>query len=372
MNLAVVGCGNISPLYLTTLQNFPQLKAVACCDLDLALARRRAEEFGVPAVLALDEILARSDIDLVLNLTVPAAHAAVAAAALSSGKHVYNEKPLATTLEDARRLLALERSSGLRLGCAPSTFLGATVQTARKAIDEGLIGEPVGASAAMLSRGMEHWHPNPQFFYQPGAGPMFDLGPYYLSALVTLLGPVASVAGAARITFPEREVSSQPQAGQRFRVTTPTHIAGTLVFAGGPIATLTTSFDVWHSELPRFEVYGSEGSLSLEAPNVFGGAVRVRGAKDESWRALPLVHDRTNGERGWGLALADLAAAQAEGRAHRASSQLAYHVLELMHGFLRSAQEERHVRIESRCERPAALPDPTALDTALDALPAQP
>lgn len=358
MNLAVIGCGNISPLYFQTMKHFPQLKPVACCDLDEDLARRRASAFGVPEVLSLEEVLAHPEIELVLNLTVPAAHAAVAEAALKAGKHVYNEKPLAASLEDGRRLLALEAETSLRLGCAPSTILGATVQTARKAIDEGLIGEPVAASATMLSRGMEHWHPNPAFFYQPGAGPMFDIGPYYLSALVTLLGPVARVAGAARISFPEREISSQPLAGTRFAVSTPTHISGTLQFDSGPIATVTTSFDIRHSEAPKFEVYGAEGSLSLAAPNVFGGKVRVRGARDEHWRELPLVHDYDNMERGWGLGLADLAAAHQAGRPHRASSELAFHVLELMHAFLRSAEEGRHVTIESRCQRPTPWLEP--------------
>ncbi len=355
MNLAVVGCGNISPLYFKTMRHFPQLRPVACCDLDLELARQRADAFGVPEVLSLEEILARPDIELILNLTVPGAHAAVAEAALNYGKHVYNEKPLAATLTDARRLLDLERSLGFRVGCAPSTFLGATVQTARKALDDGLIGAPVAANAFMLSRGMESWHPNPQFFYQPGAGPMFDMGPYYLSALVTLLGPVRTVTGSARISFPEREISSQPQAGTRFPVTTPTHIAGTLEFVSGPVATLVTSFDVWHSELPKFEIYGSEGTLSLEAPNVFGGRVRVRGKADDAWRELPLVHPYDTMEQGWGLGLADLADAVGEGRPHRASSQLAFHVLELLHAFLRSAEEGRRVLIQSRCERPEPL-----------------
>jgi predicted dehydrogenase len=357
LTIGVVGCGNISPLYFRTMRHFPQLRPVAAADLDMALAARRAEEFGVEA-LPTDDLLHHPGVDLILNLTVPTAHAAIAAAALEAGKHVYNEKPLAATLPDAQALLAAATASGLRLGCAPSTFLGATVQTARRALDEGLIGEPVAAAATMLSRGMEHWHPNPAFFYQPGAGPMFDIGPYYLTALVTLLGPVSSVSSHARISFAEREITSEPLAGTRFPVSTPTHVAGTLAFETGPIATVVTSFDVWHSDAPRFEVYGSEGSLSLEAPNVFGGKVRVRGAKDGEWRELPLVHSYDTMESGWGLGLDDLASALREGRPHLASGEMAYHVLELMHAFLTSAAEERHVPIQSRCERPKPLAEP--------------
>ena len=265
------------------------------------------------------------------------------------------KKPLAAELDDAGELLRLARARKLRLACAPSTFLGATVQTARDLIDRGAIGEPVAANAFMLGHGMEHWHPNPEAFYRPGAGPMFDMGPYYLAALVTLLGPVRSVAGTARISFEERLISSQPQAGRTFKVTTPTHIAGTLAFEAGPIATLVTSFDVWHSDLPKFEVYGSEGTLSLTAPNLFGAAVKLRRTQDDAWQQQPLVNDHRDMERSWGVALADLAHAIAEDRSHRASAEFGYHLLEVMHGFLVSAEEGRHVAIESSCERPEPL-----------------
>ena len=355
MNIGVIGCGNISPLYFGTMRHFGNLTPVCCSDLDMDLAKRRADEFGVSEVLPVEEVLGHPEVDLILNLTVPSAHAEVAAAALERGKHVYNEKPLAAGVREGRDLLELTAKTKQRLGCAPSTFLGATVQTARKALDDGLIGEPVAASAAMLSHGMEHWHPNPAFFYQPGAGPLFDIGPYYLTALVTLLGPVESVSGAARISFPERVVSSQPLAGTHFKVTTPTHVAGTLQFASGPVGMLTTSFDVWHSEAPKFEIYGSEGTLSLDAPNTFGSRVRVRGKADPDWRELPFVHDAVTMERGWGLGLADLVEAVRERRPHRANAGLGFHVLELMHAVLSSAEQGRRVPIESRCERPEPL-----------------
>jgi predicted dehydrogenase len=354
LKLGIIGCGNISPLYLKAPKHFDMLETIAVSDLDRNLAEARAKEFGISNVLSVDELITHPEIDVVVNLTVPNAHAPVSWQALKAGKHVYSEKPLSTQLNDAKELLELA-SDSTRLACAPSTFLGATVQTARKAIDEGLIGEPVAANAFMLHHGMEHWHPNPEFFYQPGGGPMFDMGPYYLTALVTLLGPAKRVSSSARISFKERLISSQLKAGQTFTVNTPTHIAGTLEFSSGPMATLVTSFDVWHSELPKFEIYGSEGTLSLQAPNVFGGVVKARKAKDDAWQTLPFVHTVTEMEQGWGLGLADLAVAIRDKKPHRASGEMAYHVLELMHAFLASSEQGKHVDIVSSCERPASL-----------------
>lgn len=354
MKIGIIGCGNISPLYLRSARRFPALEITACADLDAERAEARAAEFGIRAS-SVEELLADPEVELVVNLTVPQAHAPVAMAALSAGKHVYNEKPLATTLEGAGRVLELAARRGLRVGCAPSTFLGAGVQTCRQAIDAGLIGEPVAASAFMLSRGMESWHPDPEFFYQPGGGPMFDIGPYYLTALVALLGPVRRVTGSARASFPERVVSSQPRAGTRITVTTPTHVAGVLDFASGAVASLVTSFDVWASELPKFEIYGSEGSLSLQAPNLFGGPVRVWRAGESEWRELPLVHPYATTLEGWSLGVADMAAAILTGRPHRASGELAYHVLESMEVFFASSTSNRHLELRSSCRRPEPL-----------------
>ncbi len=354
MKLGVVGCGNISSLYFRA-AGFFDLEFVACSDLDLDLARARAAEFGVPQVLEVDALLRQPEVDVVVNLTVPAAHADVTLKALRAGKHVYSEKPLAVGLEAARAVLELAREQNLRVACAPSTFLGAAVQTARKAVDDGVIGEVIAASAFMASHGMEKWHPNPAPFYGPGGGPMFDIGPYYVAALVTLLGPVERVFGAARATFPERTVGSGPKAGEVFKVTTPTHVAGLLEFASGAVASLTTSFDIWHTEAPKLEVYGSKGSLSLRAPNDFAGPVRLRGAEDDAWRELPLVNPYNDLQRDWGLALADLAQSVRENRPHRASGALAYHVLETMQAFFTSADSGRRGTLESRCERPAPL-----------------
>jgi predicted dehydrogenase len=348
LKLGLIGCGNISPLYLKAAQHFENLEYLACSDLNMDAAKARAKEFNIPNVLNVDEIIHHPEIDCIVNLTVPTAHAEVAKKALNAGKHVYNEKPLAAELADAKEIVSLAKAKNLRLACAPSTFLGATVQTARQAVQERMIGEVVAANAFFMSHGMEHWHPNPESFYQKGAGPMFDIGPYYLTALVHILGSVSSVSASARISFKERTISSQPKAGQTFAVTTPTHIAGTLEFTSGAIATVITSFDVWHTQMPRFEIYGSEGTLALEAPNMFGVKVEVRKAKDETWQTLPLVSAHQDFEGSWGLALADLAWAIEESRPHKASSEQALHVLELMHAFLGSAESGKRVMIESK------------------------
>ena len=241
----------------------------------------------------------------------------------------------------------------MRLGAAPDTFLGGGLQTCRQLIDEGAIGEPVAATAFMLIPGHERWHPQPDFYYQPGGGPLFDMGPYYLTALVSLLGPVRRVTGSARATFPERTISSEPRAGERIAVEVPTHLAAILDFASGPIATLVTSFDVWASKAPKLEIYGSQGSLSLPDPNTFAGPVRIRGADDEIWRVVPVTRPYTKNSRGLGLA--DMAAGLRGGAAHRASGDLAYHVLEVMHAVETASREGRHVAIESSCQRPAPL-----------------
>ena len=349
LRLGIIGCGNISSLYADAAQYFPVLDFRACSDLEPSRAQAFAQRYGLEAMDSAD-LLAHPDIDAVVNLTVPQAHAEVSRAALLAGKHVYSEKPLATTLADGQELLELAAQQQRRLACAPSTFLGAAVQTARYAIDQGMIGQPVAANAVMLSHGMEHWHPNPAFFYQAGAGPLMDMGPYYLAALLNLLGPMQRVTASARISFPER---SGKQGS--FPVTTPTHIAAVLDCVAGPVVSLVTSFDVWHSNIPKFEIYGSEGSLSIPAPNMFYGPVLLRSAQADDWQELPLVHSHDSLERSWGIALADFAYAIAHDRPHRASAALGLHALEIMQAILTASSQQQHVLLESRCERPAAL-----------------
>lgn len=349
--IAVVGCGVISTIYLQNCPTFG-LEVAACADVDMARAEAQAQKFNVPARSVAD-VLADPSIEVILNLTPPAFHAEVIESALNAGKHVYSEKPLATTRADGARLVELAQAKGLRIGCAPDTFLGGGLQTCRKLIDEGVIGEPVAAVAFMTGHGPEGWHPNPEFFYQPGAGPMFDMGPYYLTALISLLGPVRRLTGSTRISFAERLITSQPLHGTKIKVNTPTHVAGVLDFASGPVATIITSFDVWAANLPRIEIYGSEGSLSVPDPNTFGGPVRLRLAKDKEWREVELTHGHTENSRGLGVA--DMAHAIRENRPHRAHSDLAFHVLDLMQSFEEASTAGHHLDPQTTCARPAPL-----------------
>ncbi len=353
--VGVIGCGNISGIYLRAGRRFEILDIVACSDLDMDKAKARAEEFGIPKACTPEELLADPEIEIVVNLTTPDAHAGVGLAALRAGKNVHNEKPLAVTRQDGQRMLDEARARGLRVGCAPDTFMGGGHQTCRKLIDDGAIGEPVAAVAFMLCHGHETWHPNPEFFYRPGGGPMFDMGPYYLTALINMLGPVRRVTGSARITFPERLITSQPKAGTVIKVETPTHIAGVMDFECGAVATIITSFDVWASELPLIQVYGTEGSLSAPDPNGFGGKVRLWRSRAEGWQEVPLTHGYTDNSRGVGPA--DMAYGLRSGRPHRASGELAYHVLDVMHAFLDASQSGEHVEPASTCSRPAPLPE---------------
>jgi len=352
--VGVVGCGNISGVYLQAGATFEVLEIVACADLVVERAQAQAAKYGVPRVCSVEELLADPEIEIVINLTNPGAHAEVGLQAIEAGKSVYNEKPLAVTREDGRRLLEQGEARGVRVGGAPDTFLGGGLQTCRKLIDDGWIGEPVGATAFMLCPGHESWHPDPAYYYQPGAGPMFDMGPYYLTALINLMGPVRRVTGSARITFPERTITSQPLYGTKIKVNTPTHVAGIMEFASGAIGTILTSFDVQATRLPCIEVYGSEGSMSVPDPNGFGGLVRIRRAGATEWSEVPLTHGYIKNSRGIGVA--DMAYAIRAGRPHRASGELAYHVLDTMHGFLDAAREGRHVELASTCGRPAPLP----------------
>jgi predicted dehydrogenase len=354
MNVGIIGCGNISGIYLKNLKRCADLHLAAVADLELGRAQNRAQEFDIARTCSPDELLADPDIHIVVNLTIPQAHAEVNLKAIAAGKHVYTEKPLATTRADGLRTLAQAREKGVRVSGAPETFLGAGLQTCRKLIDEGAIGAPVGATAFMGSIGPEGWHPDPDFFYQPGAGPLFDMGPYYLTALVHLLGAVRRVSGSARITRPERRIGSQPRRGQMITVRTPTHVAAVLDFAGGPIATFVTSFDVWASTLPRLELYGAEGTLAIPDPNTFGGPVRLWTPQAKEWQEVPLTHANTENSRGLGVA--DLARAIQTGRPHRASGELAFHVLDVMQALLETSESGRHIDIASTCERPAPLP----------------
>ncbi len=353
VKVGIIGCGDISGAYLSICRNLAALEVVACADIDMAAAKARGAEFQVPAV-SVKELLADPSIRIVLNLTPPLAHAEVALAALKAGKNVHNEKPLAHERKLARKVLNLARRRGLLVGCAPDTFMGAGQQTCRKLIDDGAIGTPVAASAFMLSHGTETWHPNPGFFYKKGAGPVFDMGPYYITALVNLLGPVRRVVAMTRISFPERVVTSEPRKGERIHVEVPTHVIGGLEFQSGATANLVMSFDVWAHRLPRIEIYGSKGTLGVPDPNTFGGPVLLRGPDDEEWKEAPLTHGYEKNSRGLGAA--EISYALQSGRPHRASGQMAYHVLDVMQSLHEAGRRGRHVRVRSSCGRPAPLP----------------
>jgi predicted dehydrogenase len=337
---------------------------IACSDAIPERATKRAAEFGVPRACTLDELLADRSVELVLNLTIPAAHEAVARAAVESGKSVYSEKPLSIDFGGGLGLVALARQRGGRVGGAPDTFLGGGIQTCRRLLDEGAIGRPIGASAFFANHGPEHWHPDPAFYYQRGGGPMYDMGPYYLTALVSLLGPIRGVTGLARASFDERTITSEAKNGQKVPVETPTHVAGVLDFANGAIGTILTSFDVWGNTLPRIEIYGSEGTLIVPDPNTFGGPVRLRTGRTGDWREMPLSHPNTENSRGIGLA--DMAVAMRAGRPHRANGDLTLHVLEAMHGVHVAASTGHQYAMTTTCERPAPIP-PFLPANAIDA-----
>ncbi len=355
IRIGIIGCGNISDIYLQNLnRNFRTTKVTALADLVVDRARSQAEKYKVPRVLATDELLADSDVDVVLNLTTPQGHYEICKKALLAGKPVYVEKPLAISLEDGRELQRLARQRGLLLGAAPDTFLGAGIQTCVELIDQGVIGRPIGATAFMTGHGHESWHPDPEFYYQAGGGPMFDMGPYYLTALFAMLGPARRLTGSTAISFAERMITSEKKYGQKIKVEVPTHVAGIIDFASGAVGTILTSFDVWAAELPRIEIYGSEGTLSVPDPNTFGGPVRLRLAGGDQFKDIELTRPYAVNSRGLGVA--DLGRAwQEKKQDHRASGDLALHVLEAMHLFHEASDSGSHQLMQSSFTRPAQL-----------------
>ena len=352
--VGIIGCGKISGIYLKRCKEFDNLSVVACSDLVRERAEVAAKEHSIPRSCTVDEMLADPEIEIIVNLTIPQSHAEVCISALEAGKHVYVEKPLAVEREQGLHMLQLAEEKGLLVGAAPDTFLGGGLQTCRKLIDDGWIGEPIGATAFLLIPGHESWHPDPEFYYKKGGGPMFDMGPYYLTALIAHLGPISRVTGSARITFPERTITSQPKAGTKIKVDVPTHVAGIMDFENGAIGTIITSFDVQGAQLPRIEVYGSEATLSVPDPNGFGGQVRIKRGAKQDWEDVPLTHGYTENSRGIGVA--DMAYALRSGRQHRANGDMAFHVLDIMHAFHDASDQGKHIALQSTCARPAPLP----------------
>ena len=352
--IGLIGCGKISPAYLKCSREFDQIEIVACADLNPEAAQALATEYSIPRVSSVEELLNDGDIEIILNLTIPAAHTEVNRLALDHGKHAYCEKPFGLERDVARAVLNLAREKNLRVGCAPDTVYGPGIQTCRNLIDAGAIGEPTAAVAFCCGGGHESWHPNPSFYYQKGGGPLFDMGPYYLTALAVLLGPANSVSVMTKTTFPQRVATCEEQRGLKIEVEVPTHLTGIIAYANGVLATTAFSFDtVGGTHLPRLEIYGTEASLSVPDPNRFDGPIFLKEKGVDEWREIPHTHHHSFGR---GLGLADMASAIRSGRPHRASGDLAFHVLDIMLAFHESAELKQTVSLQSSCQRPAPLP----------------
>ena len=353
--IGVAGIGNISGIYLENLTGMfgRRVKLTAVTDVAADRAQRAASKYHLKTFKTVEEMAASDDVDIILNITPPKNHYEVALSIIKAGKHVYNEKPLCSKRDEAAELLEAAKEKGVRIGGAPDTFLGAGIQTCHKLIDDGWIGTPVASTAVMMKRGPEHWHPDPEFFYKDGGGPMFDMGPYYITALVNLLGPVARVSGSAKISSPTRTITNKHQYGAVIKVEVPTHIAGVLDFSSGAVGTIVTSFDVYSHTMPFIEIYGTEGTLKVPDPNTFGGPVIIRRFNDEEWYRIPLLKSFSENSRGLGIT--EMAEAIDENRPHRASGELAFHVLDIMHGIHDASETGRHIKLKSKCKRPIAL-----------------
>lgn len=364
LGIGIIGCGNISTAYLRLAPVFRGLEPRACADLNPAAAEAQAKAFNLKAQ-PVDALLANPDVDVVINLTVPAAHFPVSLAAIEAGKHVYSEKPLALSIEEGFALRAAAEARGLTIGCAPDTFLGGAHQLARRLIDEGAIGAITAGSAHVMSHGMEHWHPNPDFFFLPGGGPVLDIGPYYIANLINLIGPVRRVAALANSATATRTIASEgPRKGETIAVETPTNVQALLDFASGASIAFSASWDVWAHRHRNMELYGTEGSLFVPDPNWFGGRVEIAGrdgriVEAETWDhpfGVPndprpkghFANYRTAG-------LADMAVAIIEGRDARCSFERALHALEVMTAILKSGETGTFVELSTTCARPAPL-----------------
>lgn len=363
LGVGIIGCGNISAAYLRLAPLFKGMEMRACADIDMAAATARAKEFGVRAN-TVDDLLKASDIDIIVNLTIPAAHYEVSMRAIDAGKHVYSEKPFVLSLAEGLDLKQRAARRNLRIGSAPDTFLGGAHQLARSIVDSGQLGRITSGTCFVMNHGMEHWHPNPDFFFKAGGGPVLDLGPYYVSNLIQLIGPVRRVGALATIPARERTISSQPRAGEKIPVETPTTILALLEFENGAAVSFNASWDVWAHNHAPIELYGEEGSIFVPDPNFFGGEVRYT-LKDAPVKKLPrwnhafsvpnqehargpLANYRTSG-------LSDMAVAILEDRPHRCSLEFSLHTIEVLTAILKSGETGKFVDMKTTCERPAAL-----------------
>lgn len=345
IKIGIVGCGNISDIYLKNCTEiFDNLEVVGCADLIIERAREKAEKYNIKAY-SVQELINHEDIEIIVNLTIPKAHKEVSMGALEAGKHTYMEKPLSLTREDGKALINKAKEKGLKIGGAPDTFLGGGIQTCIELINNGEIGTPIGATAFMTCHGHESWHPDPEFYYKIGGGPMFDMGPYYLTALITMLGSVKRVSGSTKISFPERIITSEPKKGEIIKVDVPTHISGLLDFENGAVGIIITSFDVWGSNLPIIEIYGTKGTLSVPDPNTFSGPVNIKKSYDKEFHEVVINKKYTDNSRGLGIS--DMANSIINNHEHRANGDLIYHVLDIMHAFHDSSNTSKHITLQS-------------------------
>lgn len=349
--VGIVGLGVISRQYLDTFAAGSAVRIVAVADLDAARAAEAAASLPHARAMSVDDLVADGEVQTVLNLTIPAAHADIARAAIAAGRSVYGEKPLTMTVAEGRDLVAAADAAGVRFGGAPDTVLGTGVQTARRLIDDGALGRPVAATATWISRGHEAWHPAPDFYYAPGGGPLFDMGPYYLTSLVHLLGPVIAVSGAARRMRAERTIATGPRAGRTVPVEVDTHVSGLLEHASGAVSTIVTSFDGVATSAPPIEVHGDAGSLMVPDPNMFDGDVRIRRLGGVDWETVAPSAGYVGAGRGVGLIDAFTSPT-----GPRADARMALHVLDVMESLLRSSRENRRVEIDTRVDVPPLVP----------------
>ena len=376
--VGLIGTGRISDIYLQNCQKFPNLEIVACGGLDLDESRAKADQYGIPKVATPDDIITDPTIDGILNLTIPAAHAGISLSALENGKHVYSEKPFVTDLQDGKRILALAEKKGLAVGNAPDTFFGGRWQTVRKILDDGVIGQPFGVFASVPTSGTERHHPNPDFYYAKGGGPLLDMGPYYLALMVFCFGSIARVASMNTRAFDEVMIENGPRYGEMMPVEVDTHCQSLLQFANGTIGQMVASFETWDSEMPRFEIHGTGGTITItdpdpcDGPNFFHGPVYVRTRDTARWTTRP----RPNAPAEWaeaenthglnfdarGVGLSEMVDAVAHGRTPRASGAMGQHICEVIQGMFDSSEFGRFVDIQSTCERPNPLPETTATD----------
>jgi predicted dehydrogenase len=359
LGVGIIGCGNISSTYLQFAPLFASLNLVAVADINMDAAQARAAEFGVRAQ-TVEDLLKADDVDVIVNLTVPAVHYDITRRILEAGKHAYSEKPLVLTLAEGEALRELATRKGLRVGSAPDTFLGGSHQQARAVIDAGEVGRVIGGTCHVMGHGMEAWHPNPDFFFQPGGGPILDMGPYYITNLIQLIGPVKSVAAIANATFATRTIGNGARMGETVPVNTPTNVHALMEFANGATVTLGSSWDVWVNRHAPMELYGEKASLFVPDPNFFGGKLEIGGQDQTITMVDPWDHpfgvpNQENRANYRCAGLADMATAIGEGRPHRCNIDLAIHAVDVMTGILRAGAERRWVDMTTTCERPEAL-----------------